>query len=61
MKVKGVSLSKYKVKLDVYIYEKLDLFAFLFTRILLDEKIDKNTKIKERYREKIKHAHHRCL
>lgn len=45
MKVKGVSFSAYKVKLNTYILEKLDLFSFLFTQIILDENLDKNSKL----------------
>lgn len=44
MKVKGVSFSAYKVKLNTYILEKLDLFSFLFTQIILDENMDKDSK-----------------
>ena len=47
MEVKGVSFSKYKVKVNTYIFEKLDLFAFLFTNIILDENLDKNKKVVE--------------
>jgi len=45
MKVKGVSFSSYKVNLNIYIYEKLDLFAFLFTQILFDNNLNKESKI----------------
>lgn len=47
MKIKGVSFSSYKVKADIYKLEKLDLLSFLFTRILLNEKLDKNLSLIE--------------
>ena len=42
MKVKSASFSSYKVVVNNYVFEKLDLFSFLFTQILIDENIDKN-------------------
>lgn len=45
MKVRSVSFSKYKVKFNTYIFERLDLFSFLFTQIVLDEHIDKHSRI----------------
>lgn len=44
MKVKGVSFSKYNVNMDIYNEEKLDLFSFLFIQIILNEKLDKESK-----------------
>ena len=45
MKVKGVSFSIYKVKVNTYVFDKLDLFTFLFTQIVLDEHINKDMKV----------------
>lgn len=45
MKINCASFSKYKVKLNCYSFKKLDLFSFLFTKILLDEHLDKKSKI----------------
>lgn len=45
MKIKGVSFSKYKVNVDLYQKEKLDLFSFLFTRVIFNNKLDKNMKL----------------
>lgn len=47
MKIKGVSFSKYKAKINTYIFEKLSLFEFLFIQILLDSNIDRKKKIKD--------------
>ena len=47
MKIKSVSFSSYKTKLNIYNLEKLDLFAFLFTQIILDPLLNKELKLRE--------------
>lgn len=45
MKINCASFSKYKLSLNCYSFKKLDFFSFLFTRILLDDSLDKSLKI----------------
>ena len=47
MEVKGVSFSKYKAKINTYIFEKLSLFEFLFIQVILDTNLYKEKKIKD--------------
>lgn len=47
MKIKCMSFSKMEANLKSYIFEKLDLFEFLFTQIILKDNLDGNTKLVE--------------
>ena len=42
-----MSFSKMEANLKSYIFEKLDLFEFLFTQIILKDNLDGNTKLVE--------------
>lgn len=45
MKIKCISFSSFHARLKGYVFNKLDLFEFLFTQIIINKNLDKDTKI----------------